>query len=103
MGEIDLRSSMIFAAALAAVASTPALAGAPQVGQGLAFLVGDWTIAEYADRYRDDCHWFDDHAFVICDTSDGRHGASQHHVAVSGWSAETGNYTYIGYGQDGSS
>lgn len=80
-----------------------AIAGPPQVEQGLGFLVGEWTIAGMEGQYRDSCTWFDDRAFVICNTSDGRHGKPQHHVAVIGWSAAAGNYTYLSYGQDGSS
>jgi hypothetical protein len=98
-----MRRLMIFAGALAAAQSAAAPAAVPQVEQGLAFIVGDWTIDGFQGRYRDNCTWFDEHAFVVCDTTDGRHGKSQHHVAVIGWSAETGNYTYLGYGQDGSS
>ena len=91
------------AAILAAATSSAGSAGPSQVEQGLAFLVGNWTIAGFEDRYLDSCAWFDDHAFVVCNTSDGRHGPPQHHVAVIGWSAQSGTYTYIGYGQDGSS
>ena len=32
---------------------------------------------------------------------DGRKGNPQRHVAALGWSAARGNYTYLGYGQDG--
>ena len=95
------RWTMIFSA-LAAV-SASASAGAPQVEQNLAFLVGEWTIAGVEDRYHDSCTWFDDRAFVVCNTKDGRHGKPQHHVAVLGWSAATGNHTYLSYAQDGSS
>src|SRR3954454_4634586 len=90
-------------AVLAAFAARPAAAGAPQVEQGLAFLVGEWTIAGLEDRYRDSCGWYDDRAFVVCNTLDGRHGKTQHHVAVLGWSEATSNYTYLSYAQDGSS
>ena len=96
-----MRHWLIIAAALAAV---PAEAAAsPQVEQGLAFLVGEWTIAGFEDRYRDSCTWFDERAFVVCNTIDGRRGKPQRHVAVLGWSADTRNYTYLSYAQDGSS
>jgi hypothetical protein len=98
-----LRRFIIVTAVWAAVLSAPATAGAPQVEQGLAFIVGEWTIAGFEDRYSDSCKWFDDKAFVVCDTMDGRHGKPQHHVAALGWSAARGNYTYLGFGQDGSS
>ncbi len=98
-----MRRFIIFTVAMAAAFPAPASAGAPQVEQGLSFIVGEWTIAGFEDRYRDSCTWFDDHAFVVCNTMDGRHGKAQHHVAAIGWSAETGNYVYLGYGQDGSS
>ena len=89
--------------ALATFVGGPARAGAPEVETGLAFLIGEWTVAGYEGRYLDSCTWFDDRAFVVCNTTDGRHGAPQHHVAVIGWSAQSKNYSYIGYGQDGSS
>ena len=98
-----MRYLKILAAALAAASAAPSVAGAPQVEQGLAFLVGEWTIAGAEDRYRDSCTWFDDRSFVVCNTSDGRHGKPQHHVAAIGWSAATGNYTYLAYAQDGAS
>lgn len=98
-----MRYLTVLAAASAAIASAPSTAGAPQVEQGLAFLVGEWTVAGMEGRYLDSCTWFDDHAFVVCNTSDGRHGKPQHHVAAIGWSAQSGNYTYLAYGQDGSS
>ena len=94
---------LIVAAALLAIPLAPVAAGAPEVEHGLAFLVGEWTIAGMEDNYRDSCTWFDDRAFVVCNTRDGRHGKPQHHVAVIGWSAAAGNYTYLSYGQDGSS
>ena len=98
-----MRALMLLAAAAAASLSAPVRAGAPQVEQGLAFLVGEWTVAGAEDRYRDSCTWFDDRAFVVCDTADSRRGKPQRHVAVMGWSAAAGNYTYLSYGQDGSS
>ena len=98
-----MRYWMPIVAALAAAEAGPAFAGPPQVEQGLAYLVGEWTIAGYEGRYLDSCKWFDSHAFVVCDTMDGRHGENQHHVAAIGWSTETSSYTYLGYGQDGSS
>jgi hypothetical protein len=99
MGKAIVIASVLASALFAGGAS----AGQPQVEQGLSFLVGEWTIDGFQDRYRDSCGWFDDHAFVICNTMDGRHGTPQHHVAVLGWSAATGNYTYLSYGEDGSS
>ena len=98
-----MKERIIIAALAIALLGAPAAAAPPQVEQGLAYLVGEWTIAGYEGRYLDSCKWFDDHAFVVCDTMDGRHGKNQHHVAAIGWSTETGNYTYLGYGQDGSS
>ena len=96
--------SIVIASTLAfALFASSANAGQPQVEQGLSFLVGEWTIDGLQDRYRDSCGWFDDRAFVVCNTIDGRHGKPQHHVAVIGWSAVTGNYTYLSYGQDGAS
>jgi hypothetical protein len=103
LGGKEMRHSIIIAAIMAAAQGSAAAAGAPQVEQGLSFLVGEWTIAGYEGRYLDSCKWFDDHAFVVCDTMDGRHGTPRRHVAALGWSAATGNYTYLGYATDGSS
>ena len=98
-----MRRWHIIVSTVAAASATSASAGAPQVEQDLAFLVGEWTIAGVEDRYHDSCAWFDDRSFVVCDTKDGRHGRPQHHVAVLGWSAHAGNHTYLSYAQDGSS
>ena len=94
---------ILVAAAIAAALPGTTAAAPPQVEQGLSFLVGEWTIAGFEGRYTDSCTWFEDHAFVVCNTMDGRRGRPQHHVAAIGWSAARGNYTYLGYGQDGSS
>ena len=102
-GEEDLGRKIIITLAIAAALAGPAQAGAPQVEQGLSFLVGEWTIAGFEGRYHDSCTWFDDHAFVVCNTMDGRKGNPQRHVAALGWSAARGNFTYLGYAQDGSS
>ena len=99
-----MKAKILIAAALAAALPGTAQAGAPQVEQGLSFLVGEWTIAGFEGRYTDSCAWFEDRAFVVCNTMDGRRGGKpQRHVAALGWSAERGNYTYLGYAQDGSS
>lgn len=98
-----MRQLTIIAAALAAASATSATAGPPQVEQNLGFLIGEWTIAGLEDRYRDSCSWYDDRAFVVCSTMDGRHGKPQHHMAVLGWSTAAKNYTYLSYAQDGSS
>ena len=98
-----MRYIIIGAAALASFLDGPVMAARPEVEQGLGFLVGEWTIAGMEDRYRDSCAWFEDHAFVVCNTMDGRHGKPQHHVAVLGWSEAAKTYTYLSYAQDGSS
>jgi len=91
-----LSTRILISAAIAAALPGTAHAGSPQVEQGLSFLVGEWTIVGFEGRYLDSCAWFEDHAFVVCNTMDGRRGKAQHHVAAIGWSAARGNYTYLG-------
>ena len=79
-----------------------AAAHPPAVEQQLSFLVGDWTIAGKEAAYRDNCTWFDDRSFVVCDTTDGRPGG-HHSIAVVGWSAADGNFTYQQYDNSGRS
>ena len=74
----------------------------PEVEQQLSFLVGDWTIKGLEANYRDHCTWFDARSFVICDTADRRRG-EHHSIAVLGWSAADGHYTYQQYDDSGRS
>ena len=89
---------------LAALFASPAAAGVhpPEVEQQLAFIAGDWTIHGYEGRYLDHCTWFDARSFVICDTDDRRHG-THHSIAILGWSAADGHYTYQQYDDSGRS
>jgi hypothetical protein len=73
----------------------------PDVENQLAFIVGDWTVAGSDAVYSDNCQWFDDRSFVICDTRDGRKGVLHHSIAVIGYSAANGNYTYQQYDNSG--
>lgn len=84
--------------------ASPAAAGVhpPEIEQQLAFIAGDWTIKGLEANYRDHCTWFDSNSFVVCDTDDRRHG-THHSIAVLGWSAIEGHYTYQQYDDSGSS
>ena len=83
-----------------AAALMGASAHPPEVEAQLAFLAGDWTIAGKEAFYRDHCTWFDDRSFIVCDTRDGRPNG-HHSIAVIGWSAADGNFTYQQYNNSG--
>lgn len=93
------------ATALAIVGSCQAAAGVHpiEIEQRLAFIVNDWTLAGAPATYRDDCSWFDNRSFVVCDTRDSRKGSAHRSIAVLGWSAAAGNYTYQQYDDSGRS
>ena len=87
---------------IALLAAAAANAHPAEVEQQLAFMVGDWTIKGLEANYRDNCTWFDARSFVICDTTDNRRG-NHHSIAVLGWSAAGGHYTYHQYDESGRS
>lgn len=89
---------------LFALSASSAIAGVhpPEVEQQLSFIVGDWTIKGLEANYRDHCTWFDSNSFIVCDTSDNRRG-NHHSIAILGWSAEEGHYTYQQYDDSGRS
>lgn len=72
-----------------------------QVEQRLAFIIGNWTIAGWQAKYQDDCQWFDNRSFVVCDTRDARQGTPHRSIAVIGWSAADRHYTYQQYDDRG--
>jgi hypothetical protein len=82
--------------------ASSAIAGVhpPEVEQQLSFIAGDWTIKGLEANYRDHCTWFDSNSFIVCDTSDNRRG-NHHSIAILGWSAEEGHYTYQQYDDSG--
>jgi hypothetical protein len=75
----------------------------PEVEQRLAFLVNDWTIEGAEETYRENCEWYADRSFVVCNSDDRESGESVRSVSVLGWSAATQNYTYHHYAQNGRS
>lgn len=85
------------------VAATSVSAGVhpPEIESRLAFIVGDWTVAGADAVYSDNCQWFDDKSFVVCDTRDARKGVLHHSIAVLGYSAANQNYTYQQYDNSG--
>lgn len=90
---------------LVAVFSASAFAGAHPlaVEERLSFLVGDWTIEGAEGTYRENCEWFAERSFVVCNTEDRASGQLVRSVSILGWSAAMQNYTYHHYGQDGRS
>ena len=87
---------------IAMLAAAATNAHPAEVEQQLAFMVSDWTIKGLEANYRDNCTWFDARSFVICDTTDNRRG-NHHSIAVLGWSAAGGHYTYHQYDESGRS
>lgn len=74
-----------------------------EVEQRLSFIVNDWTIEGAESTYRENCEWFAQRSFVVCNTVDHEGGSPTHSVSILGWSAATQNYTYHHYGQSGRS
>ena len=95
----------LLVAAICVSSSSAALAGVhpPEIEQQLSFLVNDWTIEGAQATYRENCDWYADHSFVVCNTIDREGGVPDHSVSIFGWSAATQNYTYHHYGQNGRS
>ena len=93
----------LLAITLGLAGSGQAVAGVhpASIEQRLAFIVNDWTIAGAEKIYRDDCRWFDNRSFVVCDTRDARKGTAHRSIAVLGWSVAAGNYTYQQYDDSG--
>ena len=89
---------------LATLAATAPIGVHPiDVEQQLAFLVNDWTIEGYEEKYRETCTWWHNRSFVICESLDETEGSPNHSVSIFGWSASTKTYTYHHYAQDGRS
>lgn len=74
-----------------------------EVEQRLSFLVEDWTIEGAETTYRENCEWYAQRSFVVCNTVDRESGSPQHSVSILGWSAAGQNYTYHHYNQSGRS
>jgi hypothetical protein len=66
-----------------------------------AALVGDWTLEEHEETYRELCEWFADLAFVVCRSADTADGSSG--VSILGYSKSEQMFTYHHYGHRGSS
>ncbi len=90
---------------LLAACSGAAIAGVhpSEVEQRLSFLVDDWTIEGAEATYRENCEWYAERSFVVCNSQDGESGKRMQSVSIFGWSAATQNYTYHHYGQNGRS
>jgi hypothetical protein len=95
----------IIASGTLLLSSALSLAGVhpPEVEQKLAFLVNDWTIKGYEQKYRETCTWFEGKSFVICRTFDETEARPGQSVSIFGWSAATKNFTYHHYADDGKS
>ncbi len=83
--------------------AAPAAAGVhpPEVEARLAPIVGDWTIEGHEASYRENCVWYADRAFVVCDTTDSSDNTAS--VSVIGYSKADGHFTYHNYSGSGSS
>ncbi len=87
--------------ALLMPASGPAQTHATDVQARLAAIVGDWTIAGQESTYRETCDWYDKRAFVVCNTTDSSDGSRSQ--SVLGYSKDDHKFTYLNYGNSGSS
>jgi hypothetical protein len=92
-------------AGAAMLAAAPAVAGVhpPDVEARLAMFVNNWTIEGMEGAYREDCAWFHDRSFVVCNTTEVEDGKTFHSVSVLGWSSRTKTYTYLHYSNTGGS
>ena len=92
-------------ALLAVTSSTCALAGVhpSEVEQRLSFMVNDWTIEGAEATYSENCEWYAERSFVVCNTVDREDGTPTRSVSILGWSAANQHYTYHHYGQSGRS
>lgn len=93
----------IFVAALILASPNVVLAGAhpPEVERRLSFLVNDWTIEGAEATYRENCEWYAERSFVVCNTEDRESGEPVYRVSIFGWSVATQNFTYHHYAQNG--
>ena len=91
--------------AILLTASSASIAGVhpAEVEQRLAFIVGDWTIEGAETTYRENCEWYAERSFVVCNTVDRESGQPVHSVSILGWSAASQNFTYHHYNQSGRS
>lgn len=59
----------------------------PHVEQRLSFLVNDWTIDGAEATYRENCEWYSERSFVVCNSEDRESGKPVRSVSILGWSA----------------
>lgn len=92
-------------AGLAMLASGSAIAGVhpPDVEARLALFVNNWTIEGLESAYREDCAWYHDRSFVVCNTTEVEDGKTMHSVSVLGWSSRSKTYSYLHYSSTGGS
>jgi hypothetical protein len=90
---------------LAWASPAAALAGVhpSEIEQRLAFLANDWTIKGAEATYRENCEWYSERSFVVCNSEDSESGKPVRSVSIFGWSAASQNYTYHHYAEDGRS
>lgn len=87
--------------AAAAAPAAPSSVHAPDVEARLATLIGDWTEAGKEATYRDQCQWYDRHAFVVCSLMESASGMRVE--AIVGYSEEDRRFTYQSYANNGTS
>jgi len=83
----------------AVVGRAVTLVHSPAIEAHLAPLIGDWTRAGREATYRDNCVWYDRHAFVVCSLTDTSSGLRVE--AIVGYSEDEQRFTYQSYGNDG--
>lgn len=96
---------MAWMTVLALVAGTAAAASVhpPEIEARLEMFVGDWTLEGMEQTYRETCEWYHRRSFVVCGTTEIEGGATRHSVSVLGYSGQAKRFSYLHYGDAGTS
>jgi hypothetical protein len=90
---------MVFLLALSPGSShaQPAPESAPKPVEGLAFLIGDWTIEGRESTFAETCSWFRNRSHVVCQSTTSKSSG----VSVLSYSPEKQRLVYYHYGSSG--
>jgi hypothetical protein len=86
---------------IAAAAPATSRVNSSDVDKRLSFLVGSWTRAGQARTYREDCSWYRNRSFVVCNSQNTRDGSTAQ--TVYGYSRLRQRFTYQYYDSTGAS
>ena len=88
---------------MVAGSAAPASVHPPEIEARLAIGVGDWTLEGMEQTYRETCAWYHRRSFVVCNTTEIEDGETRHSVSVLGYSSRTKSFSYLNYGDAGTS